>query len=958
MYRASRWIVSANSPRKLGLLTRYNGHAILLKSGKFLMAPEVIADDLALIRSVVHEDNEILMQQEEKLRSGRYNRLLKQILGRDDIMKLYHAISRYNGLHDRPDNIVFNDLISRAFELLYIIDEELIYPDEIFPQEREFAELMRPILETKDSIGRYKNFSKVFFDTDKRTKVIEALQEDRSARFYRVASAPVSDDADPSESDREELEEAVSDCFWSAHRLYSETREALSRLRADVADGKSLEAMNNPILNDKNWNASKNFFDARERLGDLSLAWSEKFGWPIRSTSNPVYSWYQLFSQGVTSDTFTAIFARINLIKENNRKLLTGSYGHIPDLTAENINNALVSITDDIESIFLKKSENELCAAGLILARGEVMNKWNYYDRGSDGNYKLATERLNGGRPVTLYETAGLVRRKELGGIMGETDQGKKAAKLKNFIESDKAIADRVRSARESLPFLPGNAFCVIKKDGIPTIAFDFIANAFYDYESSFTEPYFLPLPPESGMVSQEDFFKIKLTRDGLTVGDIFKKRGFGCFVEQGLPLERSIDVWYDRTGDDLIIEEEQRFDPGTIPTIEIDLRSDGEYSTGIGDMPLLKRGNESDASRDKLFRLHFHTKEEPHPSMTDVETIADDGVPGIIVTPSGRARLWFISDREKLDAARRSRHWENYKNAPMVITNPFVESFMSFVEVDLKLNPLASGLWSGEPLFPEDGSADGVKQAFDSLNTEVRSESRLNAYVSRLRGTGQNFTEAGKFRFCLPVEVLKNSPDIALALSGTALPKRLQKDAGNIEFELVVTGVADEDVGLIEGLNKDHIKNALNLPKNFTVSVISETQIRQEAGRLGCDITEPKQRVALIKDFFTGSPVDGEYTAIATDAVDSAEKADALKEELEKELGPELAEENISIRVLVRPESGKSMYSVAAILNDWLEAIGRGNFSTINKILPVSVPLSPQIERAVRAAWAALAFA
>jgi DNA mismatch repair ATPase MutS len=274
------------------------------------------------------------------------------------------------------------------------------------------------------------------------------------------------------------------------------------------------------------------------------------------------------------------------------------------------------------------------------------------------------------------------------------------------------------------------------------------------------------------------------------------------------------------------------------------------------------------------------------------------------------------------------------------------------------ELNEFGRGVCTGGYVIVRNKNikmASDVQQAFSVLNTEVRKESQSSSSVSKLHGTSQNHMEVNKLKFCLPIEVLRNSPDIALALNSTGLLKQRPQDTENIEFELVVTGVTDEDVKLIEGLNRDDIKKALNLPNKFTVSIITEAQIQQTANRFGYDATNPKQRVAIIKDFFSGALAKGEYMAIATDALDTTEKADTLKEELEKELKDELAQENISIRVLVRPESSKSMYSLSKIINDWLEAINQGNFSTISRILPLPASLTPEIEKALKAAWEVL---
>jgi len=251
--------------------------------------------------------------------------------------------------------------------------------------------------------------------------------------------------------------------------------------------------------------------------------------------------------------------------------------------------------------------------------------------------------------------------------------------------------------------------------------------------------------------------------------------------------------------------------------------------------------------------------------------------------------------------------------------------------------------------------SVDAVQQAFGVLNAEARKDSQLNSQISRLRGTSQDLMEVTKFRFCVPVSVLRNSPDITHALNTTGLLKQRGKNSENIEFELIVTGVTDEDVDLIDNLNRDDIRKALNLPEKFIVSMITERQMRATAKRFSYDIADPKQRVAIVKDFFTGTLANGEYMAIATDAVESEDGADMLQAEIEKELKAELSQENISVYVLVGPERGTSMFSLSKIINGWLEAVNQGNLSTISKILPSPVPLMPELESAIKEAWVVL---
>ena len=189
MYRQGRLIWVAQSEKYLNLLKNYNALALLLPSGRYLMAPETANNSLSLIRAATHEDYEVLMQREERLHNTRYQRIMNHVLNNKEIMHLYYALSHYKEFEKQPDNIIFNDLIAKAFEILFLLDQKLVHPaSELTDNEKKFVALMRPILEAKDIMGRYKNFSQLFFDIDERTKVVRSLQEDRETRFYRVAS--------------------------------------------------------------------------------------------------------------------------------------------------------------------------------------------------------------------------------------------------------------------------------------------------------------------------------------------------------------------------------------------------------------------------------------------------------------------------------------------------------------------------------------------------------------------------------------------------------------------------------------------------------------------------------------------------------------------------------------------------------------------------------------------------
>lgn len=72
------------------------------------------------------------------------------------------------------------------------------------------------------------------------------------------------------------------------------------------------------------------------------------------------------------------------------------------------------------------------------------------------------------------------------------------------------------------------------------------------------------------------------------------------------------------------------------------------------------------------------------------------------------------------------------------------------------------------------------------------------------------------------------------------------------------------------------------------------------------------------------------------------------FKDELEK---------NVSIRVLVspNPQGKKKVFSLSAIINDWLKDIRKGNKSIVGITVPVATSLIKQLDKAVKNAWEVL---
>jgi chemotaxis methyl-accepting protein methylase/ribosomal protein S18 acetylase RimI-like enzyme len=283
-------------------------------------------------------------------------------------------------------------------------------------------------------------------------------------------------------------------------------------------------------------------------------------------------------------------------------------------------------------------------------------------------------------------------------------------------------------------------------------------------------------------------------------------------------------------------------------------------------------------------------------------------------------------------------------------------EKLISRMSIGLRQKRDARGQTSLTPLISK-STLEEARKAFGAVGHIIRGRSEkcsLNKPVSALGGsTTQGVKNVSKLRLCVPVDVLKESADIALALN------KLGNLRGAVPFELVVTGVeGEEDKKMIEALNRSDIQQALKLPENLTVSVITEDRIQKiiEAGKFkGNNLVKRRAEIIGFLSSIDRRLEPNEYMAIATDGVS---KDDAIK--LQKKFLKDRLEKNISIRVLVRPGIGRkrSMYSLSKIINNWLTNIKNDHPSTVKIILPVTVSPAEMIQRldeAIRAAWEVL---
>lgn len=144
----------AESEDAIRLLDVNNAECLLLSSGKYLVTKEVAQDDIKLLRAIIHEDIEaimqILMEEGRRNKNGKYQGIKELILK-------YFPPSESNNL---PVDLYVNHIVARAFEWISPLEDRMIIKGEIPPQETIFMNAIKPII----MANKHSYFTTEFWD--------------------------------------------------------------------------------------------------------------------------------------------------------------------------------------------------------------------------------------------------------------------------------------------------------------------------------------------------------------------------------------------------------------------------------------------------------------------------------------------------------------------------------------------------------------------------------------------------------------------------------------------------------------------------------------------------------------------------------------------------------------------------------------------------------------------------
>jgi len=165
------------------LLRKNKTRAVLLSHGKVLVAKELKDNNLKLIRVIIHEEIEALMQIVAKKDYSRYSDIRDLFLSRPRVREAYYAILPDREKPNLPWDLMVNDLIARAFEILILKRQGLIRMSELSDEEIHFLSIVTPLIQA----NKHNYFTGEFWDSEQREMEIRVALANRQS-FYQVAS--------------------------------------------------------------------------------------------------------------------------------------------------------------------------------------------------------------------------------------------------------------------------------------------------------------------------------------------------------------------------------------------------------------------------------------------------------------------------------------------------------------------------------------------------------------------------------------------------------------------------------------------------------------------------------------------------------------------------------------------------------------------------------------------------
>ncbi|MGB2705810.1 MAG: helix-turn-helix domain-containing protein, partial [Candidatus Omnitrophota bacterium] len=165
--------------------------------------PEIANDHLKVLRAIIHAEIKAIMQIMAKEDEYRYQGLKELILPQKRVLRTYYNLFLGGDKPVLPPNLLLNDIVARAFELLTLSEQDLISESEMSSEEWRFIQAIKPIIMS----NKHNYFTGEFWDWNTRELRIRVALA--NGQRFDLVRQPVSGEAGEDGREEEDVRGAV-----------------------------------------------------------------------------------------------------------------------------------------------------------------------------------------------------------------------------------------------------------------------------------------------------------------------------------------------------------------------------------------------------------------------------------------------------------------------------------------------------------------------------------------------------------------------------------------------------------------------------------------------------------------------------------------------------------------------------------------------------------------------------
>jgi len=353
---------------------------------------------------------------------------------------------------------------------------------------------------------------------------------------------------------------------------------------------------------------------------------------------------------------------------------------------------------------------------------------------------------------------------------VGEIDKLSRVQLAEKILKQSPELAELIREERGRVSYIQKRSNIDIEIGDKPALSINFDRGGVHDWLNHRVyslEDRYASMPDEFYF---EEFLRLQLRDIGtdgrqITMRQILESIGLDTF--HPLPLERFMHIYFDK------IQFKAHIDPFKPASFDIKLK----FYEGRQLKKVIIKEHEVRIGRHDNLRLlctvDFHPTEDIVPSKGDIDLLAFNGAPGLIVSPTGKGMLWYA---KRPDEVRMWQHRLNSSEDVHDLLNDILKDVIVPIplQVDFAMNSVKTGKGTVSKMVT------GLRDETDSLGRaegSLRDRAMKSEKVSAQLDAAMLFSGASQEYFDRKEEIARRALGLIWSDSESAIKDKEQLD-------------------------------------------------------------------------------------------------------------------------------------------------------------------------------------